>query len=190
MRIGIYAGQYYDQETELHYNYHRYYDAQTGRYLSPDPIRLAGGINLFVYALDNPVNLIDPFGLNSVRDPYTGQRIPVPDDITYIDLYKILQHWVKIRIGQGLSRRDQAPEYDMLKRLNRGEVTVYDYEFYMHEIIEKDIMEQKYGGCYSYKNLKKAHEEALKIRGITDYDLWHPDVRRKYRKKGGLWPLL
>ncbi|MBW1997376.1 MAG: RHS domain-containing protein, partial [Deltaproteobacteria bacterium] len=31
-------GQYYDQETGLHYNYHRYYDASTGRYMRPDPI--------------------------------------------------------------------------------------------------------------------------------------------------------
>ena len=54
----------------------------------------------------------------------------------------------------------------------------------MHEIIEKEIMEQKYGGCYSFENLKKAHNEALRQRGVTDYDLWAPDVRRKYRTKG------
>jgi len=58
-----FAGQYYDKETGLHYNYHRYYDPKTGRYLTPDPIGLAGGINLFSYAANNPVNLIDPFGL-------------------------------------------------------------------------------------------------------------------------------
>ena len=58
-----FPGQYYDQETGLHYNYHRYYDPATGRYLTPDPIGLDGGINLFVYARLNPVNLIDPLGL-------------------------------------------------------------------------------------------------------------------------------
>ena len=30
-------GQYADAETGLHYNYHRYYDPMTGRYLRPDP---------------------------------------------------------------------------------------------------------------------------------------------------------
>jgi RHS repeat-associated protein len=56
-------GQYYDEETGLHYNYHRYCDPRTGRYLTPDPIGLVGGINLFAYTDNNPVNQIDPFGL-------------------------------------------------------------------------------------------------------------------------------
>jgi RHS repeat-associated protein len=62
-RIGVYPGQYYDPETGLHYNYFRYYNPQTGRYITPDPIGLEGGVNLFSYVVNNPMNLIDPFGL-------------------------------------------------------------------------------------------------------------------------------
>jgi RHS repeat-associated protein len=67
-RIGIYPGQYFDAETGLHYNYHRYYDPGTGRYLTPDPIGQAGGINLYPYSNNNPVNWVDPLGLRSLTE--------------------------------------------------------------------------------------------------------------------------
>ncbi|WP_197094770.1 RHS repeat-associated core domain-containing protein [Erwinia sorbitola] len=57
-----FAGQYYDEETGLHYNTLRYYDPGSGSFTQPDPIGLAGGINLYSYA-PNPLTWIDPLGL-------------------------------------------------------------------------------------------------------------------------------
>lgn len=55
-------GQYFDEETGLHYNRHRYYDADSARYITADPIGLLGGMNAFRCAL-NPRNWMDPLGL-------------------------------------------------------------------------------------------------------------------------------
>ena len=57
-----FPGQYYDQESGLHYNYFRDYDASTGRYIESDPIGLNGGVNTFGYALSNPTRHVDPSG--------------------------------------------------------------------------------------------------------------------------------
>ncbi len=57
-----YPGQYWDAETGLHYNDRRYYDPETGRYLSSDPIGYEGGINLYAYAGAAPGRFIDPTG--------------------------------------------------------------------------------------------------------------------------------
>jgi RHS repeat-associated protein len=59
-----FQGQYYDQETGLHYNLNRYYDPQAGRFIHQDPIGLTGGVNLFQYAV-NPINWVDPLGLSN-----------------------------------------------------------------------------------------------------------------------------
>lgn len=42
-----FAGQYFDTETQLHYNYFRDYDPSIGRYIQTDPIGLAGGVNTY-----------------------------------------------------------------------------------------------------------------------------------------------
>ncbi|WP_328412239.1 DUF6531 domain-containing protein [Streptomyces violaceus] len=57
-----FPGQYFDPETEVHYNYHRHYDPQTARYLTPDPLGLAPAPNPSTY-VHNPHAWTDPLGL-------------------------------------------------------------------------------------------------------------------------------
>jgi len=63
-----FQGQYFDAESGLHYNRHRYYDPEVGRYLTPDPVKLAGGLNQYRYAL-NPTGWVDPLGLACTACP-------------------------------------------------------------------------------------------------------------------------
>ncbi|MDN8550239.1 RHS repeat-associated core domain-containing protein [Citrobacter werkmanii] len=67
-----FAGQYADEESRLHYNRFRYYDAETGQYVSPDPIGLRGGINSYAY-VPNPLRYIDPLGLSD--NPLIGLEL-------------------------------------------------------------------------------------------------------------------
>ncbi len=75
--IRIYAGQYYDQETGLHYNWNRYYDPSLGRYLRPDPLSedpnyfmlsTVRMVNRYDYVLNNPLKSTDPKGLSPVLE--------------------------------------------------------------------------------------------------------------------------
>ena len=56
-----------DSETGLYYYRARYFDPSAGRFVNEDPSGTSGGINLFEYVLNNPVNLYDPTGLRGTK---------------------------------------------------------------------------------------------------------------------------
>ncbi|WP_219690767.1 RHS repeat-associated core domain-containing protein [Streptomyces anatolicus] len=65
-------GQYFDPESELHYNFFRYYDPETARYLTLDPLGLAPAPNPVTF-VHNPHVLSDPLGLAPCREFFTVQ---------------------------------------------------------------------------------------------------------------------
>ncbi|MEV1019690.1 RHS repeat-associated core domain-containing protein [Streptomyces sp. NPDC050264] len=91
-----FPGQYADTETGLHYNLHRYYDPETARYISPDPLGLVPAPDHYAY-VHNPLSWSDPFGLagkgpSGPRNPldfgqgYTGRRDVFPVGSTGTDV--------------------------------------------------------------------------------------------------------
>jgi RHS repeat-associated protein len=64
-----FPGQYYDRETDTHYNYFRDYEPSTGRYVQQDPIGLDGGWNIYGYVGGNPLSKVDPIGEFAIALP-------------------------------------------------------------------------------------------------------------------------
>uniref|UniRef100_UPI00406D0774 RHS repeat domain-containing protein n=1 Tax=Pseudomonas sp. F3-2 TaxID=3141539 RepID=UPI00406D0774 len=78
-----FQGQYFDDETGLHYNTFRYYDPQVGRFITQDPIGLDGGMNLYRY-VPNPTGWIDPWGWecwSSARRNYWKAESKAPSQV-------------------------------------------------------------------------------------------------------------
>jgi len=60
----------------------RYYNPALQRFISEDPMSFGGGsVNFYEYAYDNPINLIDPFGLQSTFGP--GQALALTQAINH-----------------------------------------------------------------------------------------------------------
>lgn len=64
----FFTGRCLDDETGLYYYRARYYKPELGRFLQPDPIGFGDGLNLYTYVGNNPLNWIDPWGLEKTPE--------------------------------------------------------------------------------------------------------------------------
>jgi RHS repeat-associated protein len=68
-----YAGRELESMSGLYYNNARWYDPQLHRFISEDPIGIAGGLNLYSYTANDPVNFVDPSGLDYICYFYVSE---------------------------------------------------------------------------------------------------------------------
>ena len=101
-----FQGQYLDREIGLHYNTFRFYDPDVGRFTTPDPIGLLGGVNLYQYS-PNPITWMDPLGWAPVAP---GDVIDYGKSAPGFEKHHgILDAWSKHNIKGYVSRNGQTP---------------------------------------------------------------------------------
>ncbi|MCL5772914.1 MAG: DUF4329 domain-containing protein [Firmicutes bacterium] len=113
-----YTGQQVDPSTGLHYLRNRYYDAQAGRFITDDPIGFEGGLNLFAYCDNDPVNLIDPEGLRP-GDKFPSEIAAAKDAERYINKKSVEQN--KEYAGWTVKNRDRTYSYTVARTSNNPE---------------------------------------------------------------------
>ncbi|MFD9936606.1 polymorphic toxin type 28 domain-containing protein [Streptomyces massasporeus] len=109
-----FPGQYYDPETDLHYNYFRYYDPESARYLSPDPLGLLPAPNPNTY-VHNPQTWSDPLGLAPEKCRELGLRGDAQKAIAKLENIK------KDPVGS-INSQPNHNHYDAARREANGEV--------------------------------------------------------------------
>ncbi|WP_460090234.1 RHS repeat-associated core domain-containing protein [Pseudomonas sp. S2_E02] len=115
-----FQGQYFDGESGLHYNRHRYYDPRLGRYLTPDPIKLAGGLNQYQY-VPNPTGWVDPLGLTSNCPPPNKPGCEVPGGIGGAKVDEGEPALPKMTAQERRARIDDLAEANAFRRLDEME---------------------------------------------------------------------
>jgi RHS repeat-associated protein len=119
-----FTGREWDAEVQLAYYRARYYEPRIGRFINEDPVRILGGLNLYGYVRNNPVNLVDAFGLAPGDKRYglpdafwrwAHRHAMGPYDLTKEEAEELYREWKRLGKpgpdGKGRHRpRDRGPE--------------------------------------------------------------------------------
>ncbi|ECQ6566631.1 hypothetical protein FZU01_22715 [Salmonella enterica subsp. enterica] len=177
-----FQGQYFDEESGLHYNRYRYYEPESGRYISADPLKLGAGLNLYQYAPD-PLGWIDPLGLiNEFGIAGYGDSAHAKDGLT---AHELLQNaWL----------RNNGAVTSRTSGIAKTNPSIALQENVMHKNISS--LQAKYGlhkpstlkGQTALRNINM--NTAILRRGMLD-DLvknrgWEPENARKFATERAL----
>jgi RHS repeat-associated protein len=114
-----FPGQYFDSETTLYYNWNRYYNASTGRYISSDPIGIDAGLGTYLYVSQSPLISVDPKGLVQFSDGF-------PDDLKGSVLEAARHAMIKLTLCRGDCKKC-VPDSHIERMLSNLNAAYIDY---------------------------------------------------------------
>jgi RHS repeat-associated protein len=149
-----YAGRRWEAAAGLYDSRARFYDASTGRFIQPDPLGILESPNLYQYALNNPVNRIDPLGWSSEEC----------NSINY-ELQVDLGSGIVGKIKGLLTRLPGAPEIEVATKIGvEGKSCEKCCEKFSYKVGNKECE-----GCK-----KRAKEDSLTIKLFVEAEVKYP----------------
>ncbi|WP_426207328.1 RHS repeat-associated core domain-containing protein, partial [Pseudomonas sp. TSPC2-1] len=138
------------------YNRHRYYDPRLGRYLTPDPVKLAGGLNQYQY-VPNPTGWVDPLGLTSNCPPPKKPGCEVPGGIGGAKVDEGEPALPKMTAQERRSRIDELAEANAKREVLKLEKKHNMHTVAKHnpEIPDKALKQRSIDGSHPTKKGKK-----------------------------------
>ena len=124
----MYTGREWDKETGLYYYRARYYDPVVGRFIQKDPIGFRGGINLYSYVGQNPINYTDPSGLIA-NSGFVSQLAKMANRSllkTLKSLRKLIESHEKSLVDECQKQAKQHHEHEL--RLFREQLSLAEQE--------------------------------------------------------------
>ncbi|MBR6733599.1 MAG: hypothetical protein IKL96_04280 [Kiritimatiellae bacterium] len=174
----------------------RWYDSETGRWLSKDPIGLSGGLNLYAFCMDSPIGIIDPMGNDAYISGSSGHAAMWVDEpgengkVAIFDFGPATGGWNdynrNLIYGKGKTVVTRSNKKDSMGR--------YDVRIVTSEATDRaiiDCMEQYKKEDHDYSFLFNNYAQAVRavlIRsGVDDigWCVWPEGLVESIRKRGG-----
>jgi len=162
----------YDPDTGLVHFGARWYDSVTGRWISKDPILLAGGLNLYAFCGNDPVNFSDPWGLCEEQNLRDGEaEVQKYVDLLQRDKYKLLNMFARGDLSEIYAWSTQDGK-DLASKIDK----IFEYRGHVLNGPQQGNVDAAYAFTYVFHTplagvvVSIAGEAAGYLSGVSDWD--------------------